>query len=102
MITITELSVESEEIRGIPGLDPVQVFWTNFSPKVGSVTITCYGSAWTAYFGGMPDETIREFFRHAGVDYLLSKLGISPHLKERKSDMDYLRKIITGIKENLK
>ena len=95
---ITRREVESLEISGIQGLDPIQVFWSDVSDGVGSVTITCYGSAWTAYWGAMGHLTVKEFFLQADVGYLINKLGYAPTLKERKKDLEYLSRIVKAIK----
>ena len=99
------INVEALEISGaVVGtkiLDPIQVFWNNLEPSEGSVTITCWGCAWTAYFRAMNDQTIQQFFAAADVYYLTTKLGITPMLKQRKADHAYLGQIITAIKETL-
>jgi hypothetical protein len=94
-------TVEVLDIPGTPSLDRIEVFWRNYEPGRGSVTITCYGSAWTAYFGAMGEFTIQQFFSCAGTDYLVNKLGITPQLKQRKTDHDYLAKIIDAVKSAL-
>lgn len=91
--------VDMTEIVGAPGLDPIHVYWHDFEPSKGSVTITCYGSAWTAYFGAMGGDTIRQFFARADVGYLVTKLGITPLLKQRKTDHAYLGRIVSAIKD---
>lgn len=89
-------------ITGAKGLDPIQVFWVDERPGVGSVTITCYGSAWTAWFGAMSDQTIREFFAKADAGYLFTNLGITRYLTKAKHHEVYLSKIIEAVKESLK
>lgn len=93
-----DLQTETWRIDSAPALGPIHVFWMDVSPNQGYVTIICYGRAWTAYFGGMPVLTIREFFAMADEDYLVNKLtdGNSP-----KKDKVYLRKIILAIKDAL-
>lgn len=83
-------------------LDQITVFWLDFGNFKGSVTIICYGCAWTAYFGGMPAESIREFFQAADTGYLCSKLGITPLLKQRAKDLAYLGRIIEVVKLELR
>jgi hypothetical protein len=83
------------------GLDPIIVYWHDVAEWSGYVTITCYGQAWTAYFGAMGGRTIREFFSDADVGYLTNKLGITPLLRRRKSDLIYLSRIIRAIKSTL-
>lgn len=98
---VMPVTVEAVKIVGAPALDPIHVFWIDVQPGEGYVTIICYGAAWTAYFGGMNGLTIREFFVEAGGHYLLTKLGIGPHLKSTKKDDAYLARIIEAVKASL-
>lgn len=54
----TAAMIDSTEVRQ-DGLDTITVFWRNWEPGKGEVTIYCYGSAWTAYFGAMAGNTIQ-------------------------------------------
>ncbi len=101
-MTVTPIAAECSRIEGAQGLDPIHVFWVNVELGKGYVTIICYGTAWTAYFGAMSGKTIQEFFSNVGVDYLLPKLGIGPHLKTRKTDDAYLAKIIKAVQDSLR
>jgi hypothetical protein len=82
-------------------LDHVVVFWQNYGKRRGSVTITCFGNAWTCGFGAMPCETIQEFFTEAGVDYLQNKLGYNQVLKQSKHQINYLGRVIRAVKAEL-
>jgi len=101
-MTTTPIPVEAILITGAHGLDPIHVYWQNVEPGKGYVTITCFGSTWTAYFGGMNGMTIQEFFAEVDVGYLVGKMGITPQLKSTKRDDAYLGKIIRAVKEFLK
>lgn len=101
MIDISPVNVEAVEIRGAKALDPIIVFWCDTAPSSGYVVITCYGCAWTCYFGSMGGRTIREFFADADVSYLVTKMGITPLLKERKADLAYLGRIVQAVKESI-
>lgn len=83
------------------GLDPITVFWRNWEAGRGDVTITCYGMAWTAYFGGMSGDTIQQFFKRAGVDYLVTKLMDARHHKTARFHTSYLTNIVSAIKAML-
>lgn len=96
-----EFQFEEITPESIAGLDPIQVYWRNLGPGRGSVVITCWGSAWTCYWGGMGEHGVRSFFASADVDYLVNKLGYAPTLKERKRDLAYLEKIVRAIKAHL-
>ena len=90
------------EISGLIGLDPITVFWLDLGAGQGSVTITCWGCAWTAWFGAMGENrTIRQFFADAPTDYLVTKLGITPLLRSRRADYAYLGRIVKAIKAAL-
>lgn len=84
-------------------VDPVTVFWQNFSPGKGSVTITCYGDAWTAYFGAMGGSTIQKFVvESASVEYLANKLTpnhVRLNQTQTKRQDEYLGRILRVIKE---
>ena len=90
--------VSAIEIVGAKGLDPIIVYFFDVSPRIGHVTITCYGSAWTSYFGAMGSRTISQFVHDADVDYLVNKLTGGPILKGRKKDIQYLEKIVRAVK----
>lgn len=79
-------------------LDEVVAYWRNVGPGKGFVTLTCWGNAWTAYFGGMGDQTIQPFFYDASTSYLVHKLGVTPHLKQTKRDHAYLSRVIEAAK----
>jgi hypothetical protein len=89
------------EIPEQAGLDKITVFWQDWEPGKGAVTITVWGSAWNCYFGGMGGDTIREFFKDAGTGYLVGKLGITRWLKQSKGHEDYLARIIKAVQHAL-
>jgi len=91
-------TVESLYIPAQDGLDAITVYWHNYEPGKGMVTITCWAAAWNCYFGGMCGQTIQEFFKSAGVDYLTSKLIDNQWQKMTKRHEAYLGKIIRAIK----
>lgn len=83
-------------------LDPVDVYMQDFEKGKGQITITCYGSAWTIYFGAMGNKTIQEFFAEAGTDYLVNKLTDRSFQKCTKQHEKYLTRIVNAVKEALK
>ena len=91
------LQVEAQEFS-VPGLDPIMAIWRNDGPGRGSVTLVCWGCAWTAYFNAMNGRTIQRFFDEADAGYLVTKLGINQVLKQRRRDMAYLGRIIAAVK----
>lgn len=101
-MTVTPVSIEAFMITDAPGLDAIHAFWMDVAPGAGYVTVICYGSAWTAYFGAMGGRTIRQFIADVDVDYLVTRMGLTPQLKATKRDLTYLSKIISAVKLALK
>lgn len=97
----TRGSLNITEIHNPAGLDKIEVFWRDYEESIGSVTITCWGSAWTAWFGGLGKATIQEFFFGADVEYLVNKLTDVRLQKDRKADRVYLGRIVRAIKAEL-
>lgn len=83
------------------GLDPITVYWHDFKPGAGMVTIVCYGSAWTAYFGAMGDDTIKSFVKRAYTDYLVNKLTNFEYHKRGRKYEKYLKQIVEAVKGSL-
>lgn len=90
------------EIPESNGLDRIHAFWMNVGPGQGYVTIICYGQAWTAYFGGMGDRTIQQFFAMADTSYMVTKMGITPALKQSKKNDAYLGRIIDAVRKSVR
>jgi hypothetical protein len=95
------MTVEVLEIEAAGPLDQIVVFWCNYGPGAGSVTITCWGAAWTAYFPGMGGLTIQEFVKLCDGDYLVGKLASTFHLEQTKQECVYLNRIVARIQEKL-
>src|SRR4051812_17889942 len=94
---------ETVNVREVPAnLDSIMVYFTDFQIGSGMVTLVCFGNAWSAYFGAMGGNTIREFFEKAGTEYLVNKLGYSQVLKRRKQDLNYLGRVIDATKSALR
>ena len=100
MSTTGEFSVTY--IPNSPSLDPITVFWQNFGPGKGRVTIECYGSAWSCYFGAMRGCTIQQFFGDCDRGYLFNKMGYTQWLKQTKSHEKYLKQIIEAVQQSLR
>jgi hypothetical protein len=77
------------------GIDPIEVYFRDEEPGQGSITITCYGEAWTAWWGAIGGRTIDEFVAQCDADYLLGKLTPPRHTTKRQND--HLRKIIERV-----
>lgn len=72
---ITKQKITKLLLTELQGLDPVKVFIENTAPGQGQITITCYGKAWTFFWGAMGDMTLEEFFCSANVHYIANKLS---------------------------
>lgn len=72
---ITKSSVVKIKIEEIEGLDSINVFLEDLGPRRGKITIDCYGKAWSAYWGGMGDRTISQFFCSCDEHYLAKNLS---------------------------
>lgn len=97
----TEMTaVQCIDILDAPGLDPITVFLRDKSPRKGSITITCFGQAWTAYWGAMGCNHVREFVLSCGDDYVANSL--SPSRKTTKREDAYLLRIVKAVREALR
>jgi len=74
------MQIESKNVlqvtlKNIKGLDPITLFLENFKPGEGKITINCYTSSWTAYWGSMSGRTIEQFFADENEHYLAKNLS---------------------------
>lgn len=60
----------------------------------------CYGKAWSAFWGGMGNQTVRQFVAECGPDYLANKLWRDGE-KRTKAGEAYLLRIATAIRAAL-
>ena len=81
-----------------PGLDSITVYWHNYEPGKGMVTIVCYGCAWNSYFNAMSGQTIQEFFAQVDVPYLTDNLGLTQWLKKSPPHLTYLSRLVGAVK----
>lgn len=72
---IEKKTVTKINLSDIDGLDPISVIAEDLGPGQGQIVITCYGQSWSAYWGGMGDRTICEFFCSCDEHYLAGKLS---------------------------
>lgn len=83
-MNLRRATIEKLVFTDIPSLDPITVMLDDVDVGRGSITICCFGDAWTAYFGAMGPERIVEFFCSAEADYLAGKLSSAP-----RQEVDY-------------
>ena len=72
---IIKSTVAKLAINNVPRLDPITVFLEDFGPRKGSITIKCFDRSWTAYWGGMGDRGVSEFFASVSVGYATESLS---------------------------
>jgi hypothetical protein len=81
---IESIEVTQIKLTKLKALDPIQVTLDDIEKGKGRIIITCYGSAWTSYWGGMSDRTISEFFCDCDEHYLANNLS---SIKSTKMNM---------------
>lgn len=59
----------------VKALDPITIICEDFGPRQGKINIECYGKSWSAYWGGMGDFTISEFFCSCDEHYIANNLS---------------------------
>lgn len=97
-MTTGTVSVHVVEAHTQPWHDPITVFFQDFELGKGRIVVECYGEAWSAYFGAMGGNTIRQFVQTAGPDYLTNKLS---RPKQSKTTEKYLHRLVEAIKADL-
>lgn len=85
---VQKTAVTKFNISDVDRLDPINVFCEDLEPRKGKITIECYGQSWSAYWGGMGNRSIMEFFNCSNNAYLIGCL--SPNLQSRVNDYDDL------------
>ena len=94
---ITTNQVTKMVISDVKSLDPVAVIVENFGPGEGKITITCFGEAWSAYWGSMGERhTLESFFCKCDEHYLAGKLktGIKDAVTTDEGLEAHLRKAV--------
>lgn len=100
------MTIETQTVPEANGLDAIEVIWQDYEPGKGRATFICYGTAWTAYFGGMGDRTIKQFISQCGADYLgpkfwMNEINWITSLKCRDAYEKYLERVINAVKKEI-
>lgn len=94
---IKRSTIEKIRIEGIQeshSLDPVEVIVENFGEGAGKITVSCYGSVWSGFWGSM-GCTVEEFFQLASNDYLIGKMSsYTPRVPNEDKDPEFLLGIV--------
>jgi len=97
------VTIEKITVPAKPGLDPVYVYLEDLGPSEGRVTLICYATAWTSWWGGIgKDRLIKDFFIDVGVDYLHSNFGRGNEYKRDQRSLAYLRRVIQSVHDHLR
>lgn len=95
------MKIETSQLKqlilsGLENLDPVKVLTENFEPGRGTITISCFGKAWTAGWPAMSGQTVEQFFSSSSADYLAGCLcrGIPKHRYAEGDHADFIRKTV--------
>lgn len=62
-----------------PGMDLITVIFEDMGPRRGKLTVESYGDAWSYFWGGMGDRSVREFVGGADGHYIAGKLYGGSH-----------------------
>lgn len=71
---ITHIPITKLRVTDAAGLDPIDVYVENVRDNAGHMTLTCFGKAWTAYWGNTGTSTLTDFILGVDVDYLANCL----------------------------
>jgi len=96
------LSVNAFCVTDHANLDRITVYYHDFEPGKGQVTIVCYGEAWTAFWGAMGTRTILQFLTECDISYIVGRLMGAQFQKHTKGHDVYLTRIVTAIRDELK
>ena len=83
--------VSKIQITDIEHLDAIGVIFEDLGPRQGKITIDCYSQAWSAYWGGMGDRTIAQFFCSCDEHYLAKNLS---NINSTVDDLDGLGEVL--------
>jgi len=72
---ITTIPIQKLRITDVAGLDPVDAFLEDHGPGKGQLIVRCFDRSWTAGWGAMGKETVAEFVRTCGTDYVVNCLA---------------------------
>lgn len=90
---IQSSKIEKVYITELDHLDPVTVILEDIEPRKGKIIIECYGKSWSAYWGGMGNRTIAEFFCSCDEQYIAGNLdgGLRSYIPDFESFGDVFK-----------
>lgn len=66
----------------------IQMDGKSYTTRQGKIIVECYGKSWSAYWGGMGDRTVAQFFSDEHSEYLIGSLA--PSLRGSRFSSDAL------------
>lgn len=91
-----QIQVAAFVISEAEALDPITVVIHDVQLGKGYITISCYGLAWSGYWGAMGERNVKQFIAQCDIDYIVNKLS---HERMRKRDIAYLKRIVAAVHE---
>lgn len=73
-MNVQHQTISKLRISDVPRLDPVNVYVERVRDNAGHLTLTCFGKAWTAYWGNTGMENVTDFIISSDIGYLASCL----------------------------
>jgi hypothetical protein len=78
------------------GLDPITVFDEDFGDGRGRLTITCYASAWTCWWGAM-GRPLAEFVAKCHREYVASNMLTGRRTRVRDDEQKYVERVAQAV-----
>lgn len=94
---IAKSQVTKMVISEVNNLDIIAVYLEDYAPGAGKITITCFSSSWTHYWGHMGlRHNISSFIRGCSNDYLTTKLmnGAADEIYDLDKTIAYAKDLI--------
>lgn len=101
---IRQIPVFAMEIHGAKNLDPITVYVHDYMEGKGLITITCFGTSFSGYWGGMGNRTMMQFFVDCDYCYLLGKMMPNNYTNKKKEreDAEYYSRMICAVQDAFK
>jgi len=87
-MNITKQEIQKIRIENARSLDPIDVYLEDVGAGQGKITMTCYGESWCAYWGGMGERNIAQFFCSCDEHYIANRMSA---ISSSMVDIDKIR-----------
>ena len=81
-------------------LDPIHVILRDCG-GCGDITVTCYGSAWTQWFGAIGTSSLRDFIAQCHPEYIADKLLTTTSQPFNKITQQWVHRIAYAVVKSL-